>query len=344
MPEISLLDLSREELAKFMDERGDSTFRAVQIWHAVYCDLVPSYEEITTLPQAMRVRLAETLPFDPLQPIGQQESRDKRTRKTLFRLADGETIEAVLMSYRRRWTACLSTQVGCPLDCAFCATGKAGFVRNLTAGEIVSQVLSFARELASINKRLTNVVYMGMGEPLLNYEATMKSIRILNDPQGYTLGVRQFTISTAGIVPGIERLAEENLKVNLAVSLHAANDRLRNELVPVNRRYPLDALIRVCRAYVEQTHRRITFEVALAKGINDSIGQAKEMTGRLSGLLCHVNLIPLNPISGVPFCRSSRERISAFAEVLRQAGIPVTVRLGRGIDIQAGCGQLRGAA
>lgn len=342
MPKLSLLDLGREELVKFLIDHDEPSFRATQIWRGVYRDLVSSYEEITTLPRAMRTDLAKTLPFDSLQPVGQQESRDKRTRKTLFRLADGETIEAVLMFYERRRTACLSTQVGCSLDCAFCATGKAGFIRDLAAGEIVAQALFFACELASVNKRLTNVVYMGMGEPFLNYEATIKSIRILNDSEGYALGARQFTISTAGIIPGIERLAAEDLQVNLAVSLHAGNDRLRDELVPINRRYPLDALMNACRAYIERTHRRITFEIALSEGVNDSIEQAEEVGERLSDLLCHVNLIPLNPIADASFRPSSRERIDAFAKTLEKTDIPVTVRLGRGIDIQAGCGQLRG--
>lgn len=343
MSKASLLDLGREELARFLAGHDAPSFRVAQIWQAVYRDLVSSYEEITTLPAAMRVRLAKTLPFAPLRPIGHQESRDKRTRKALFRLADGETIEAVLMRYEDRRTICLSTQVGCPIGCPFCATGQRRFVRDLAPGEIVAQGLFYARELASINERLTNVVYMGMGEPFLNYEATMKSIRILNDPQGFHLGARHFTISTAGIVPGIERLAAEDLQVNLAVSLHAGNDRLRDELVPVNHRYPLEGLLNACRGYIERTHRRVTFEIALSAGVNDSIEQAEEVGERLSDLLCHVNLIPLNPTADTSFRPSSRERIDAFAKALKKTGIPVTVRLGRGIDIQAGCGQLRGS-
>ena len=341
---MSLFDLDREELAAFLAARDEPPFRASQIWHAVYRDLVPSYEEITTLPQGLRAGLTAALPFESLRAIDQQLSDDQQTRKTFFRLADEETVEAVLMRYEDRRTACLSTQVGCSIGCPFCATGQRGFVRDLSPGEIVAQGLFYARALAQEGERLTNIVYMGMGEPLLNYEAAMKSIRILNDPEGFRLGARHFTISTAGIVPGIERLAEENLQINLAVSLHAGNDRLRDELVPVNRRYPLDLLSTACRAYTERTHRRITFEIALAKGINDSNERAEEVVERLSGLLCHVNLIPCNPVQGASFSPSLRERIDAFAEILRGAGIPVTVRLGRGIDIQAGCGQLNGRA
>jgi 23S rRNA (adenine2503-C2)-methyltransferase len=343
MPKTTLLDLSREELAEFLTDPDEPSFRATQIWRGVYRDLASSYEEITTLPHAFRAELTETLPFDPLRPVDGQVSRDNRTRKTLFRLADGETIEAVLMLYEDRRTACLSTQVGCPIGCPFCATGQRGFVRDLSPGEIVAQGLFYARALAREGERLTNVVYMGMGEPFLNYEATIKSIRVLNDPEGFRLGARHFTISTAGIVPGIERLAAEDLQVNLAISLHAGNDRLRDELVPVNRRYPLDVLLNACRQYIERTHRRITFEIALSEGVNDSIERAKEVIERLSDLLCHVNLIPFNPVEGPLFFPSSRERIDAFAKTLEKAGIPVTVRLGRGIDIQAGCGQLRGS-
>ena len=343
MPETSLLELSREELTRFLTVHDEPSFRTTQIWHAVYRDLVSSYEEITTLPSAMRARLEKTLPLKPLQLVGQQESRDKRTRKTLFRLIDGETIEAVLMRYEDRRTACLSTQVGCPIGWPFCATGQCGFIRNLSPGEIVAQGLFYARALTRERERLTNIVYMGMGEPFLNYESSIKSIRILNDPKGFHLGARHFTISTAGIVPGIKRLAAEDLQVNLAVSLHAGNDQLRDELVPVNRRYPLEELLDACRGYIERTHRRITFEMALSEGVNDSIEQAEEVGERLSDLLCHVNLIPLNPSANTPFRPSSRERMDAFAKALKKTGIPVTVRLGRGIDIQAGCGQLRGS-
>ena len=341
MPSPSLLDLSREELIGFVEAHGEPRFRAQQIWQAVYRELVSPYGSITTLPVALREMLTTELPADPLRAIDAIESEDRNTRKVLFRLGDGEAVEAVLMKYIQRWTACLSTQVGCSVGCPFCATGKSGYVRNLSVGEIVGQALHFARELKQRGERLSNIVYMGMGEPFLNYDATLKSIRTLNNQEGFALGARAFTVSTVGIVPAIERFAKENLQANLAISLHAADDELRNDLVPINRRYPLAELIRACRAYAALTHRRVTFEVALIDGLNDSKTQAREMAALLSGMLCHVNVIPLNPIPESPFRSSSRKRTARFATELRQAGIPVTVRLGRGIEIQAGCGQLR---
>lgn len=341
MLEPTLLDLSRQELSGFLNKHGEPRFRTDQIWYAVYRDLVSSYAEITTLPLPLRKAFTEELPLNPLAPIDRIASEDGITRKVLFRLADGETIEAVLMCYLRRRTVCLSTQVGCPIGCSFCATGKDGFIRDLTVGEIVGQALHFARELKEAGDRPTNIVYMGMGEPFLNYEATMKSIQILNDHDGFSLRARAFTVSTVGIAPGIKRFTEENLQVNLAISLHAGNDALRNELVPINRHYPLADLIRACYAYTKRTHRRITFEVALIDGVNDSLGQAREIAALLSGLLCHVNLIPLNPVPGLLLRPSPRERVEAFADELKKVEIPTTVRLGRGIKIQAGCGQLR---
>jgi len=342
MPNPTLLDLSRHELAASVEEHGGPSFRAQQIWQAVYRDLACSYEAITTLPVSLRKLLAARLPLEALVPIESIESADGDTRKVVFRLADGETIETVLMRYAQRQTTCLSTQVGCSVGCSFCATGRGGFVRNLTVGEIVGQALHFARELRRCTERLTNIVYMGMGEPFLNYDATLKSVRILNDQNGFALGARAFTVSTVGIVPGIERFAEENLQVNLAVSLHAASDTLRDRLVPSNRRYPLAKLIRACRGYTERTNRRVTFEIALIKGLNDSQTHAHEVVALLSDLLCHVNLIPLNPTPGCSFRPSSRERTQKYAEELQRAGISLTIRLRRGVEIQAGCGQLRG--
>ncbi len=336
-----LFDLSLGELEGHLTAQGEPRFRAVQVWQGAYRELASSYAEMTPLPAPLRARLSCELPLHPLLPVASQESPDRRTRKTLFRLEDGQTIETVLMFYDRRRTVCVSTQVGCPLACVFCATGKSGFTRDLTAGEIVGQVIDAARALHADGKRLTNVVYMGMGEPLLNVEATLKSVHILNAEQGFRLGARGFTISTVGIVPGIERLAGERLQVNLAISLHAGNDALRDRLVPANRRYPLAALLRAVRDYTERTHRRVSFEVALCDGVNDAPEQAEEIAARLAGVLCHVNLIPLNPIPGVALSPSPRARVAAFVRRLEAAGIPVTVRLGRGVEIQAGCGQLR---
>jgi len=325
-----------------MENLGERSFRAQQIWHGAYVDLATSYNDITTLSKSLRATLAQQLPFGMLQIVSTIESHDKRTQKSLFRLADGETIEAVLMLYDKRRTICVSTQVGCAIGCAFCATGKSGFTRDLSAGEIVAQVLHFARNLASRGERITNIVYMGMGEPFLNYDAVMKSIRILNDHEGFNLGARSFTISTVGIIPGIERFTEANSQVNLAISLHAGDDQLRTRLVPINARYPLGPLMASCRAYIRKTHRRLTFEIALIDGVNDSTDDAHKVAKLLAGLLCHVNLIPLNPILGSIFRPSPRERVDAFAQDLINAGINTTVRMGRGVKISAGCGQLRG--
>jgi len=338
----SFFDLDRSQLGGFMENLGERSFRAQQIWHGAYVDLAPSYDDITTLSKSLRATLAQQLPFGILQVASTIESRDKRTQKSLFRLADGETVEAVLMLYDVRRTICVSTQVGCAIGCAFCATGKSGFTRDLSAGEIVAQVLHFARDLASRGERITNIVYMGMGEPFLNYDAVMKSIGILNDHEGFNLGARSFTISTVGIIPGIERFTEEDSQVNLAISLHAGDDELRTRLVPINARYPLGPLMASCRAYVRKTHRRVTFEIALIDGVNDSTDDAHKVAKLLAGLLCHVNLIPLNPIPSSTFRPSPRERVDAFAQDLINAGINTTVRMGRGVKISAGCGQLRG--
>jgi 23S rRNA (adenine2503-C2)-methyltransferase len=249
----------------------------------------------------------------------------------------------VLMAYRRRHTVCVSTQVGCAIGCPFCATGQGGFERDLTAGEIVAQVLHFGRQLKAQSERVTNVVFMGMGEPLANYRATWLSIARLNDPAGFNLGARRMTLSTVGLVPGIRRMAAEPLQVGLAVSLHAPTDRLRDRLVPVNRRYPLAQLMAACREYVEITKRRVTFEYALMNEINDAPQQAAQLADLLADLLCHVNLIPLNPTQAASsYTASPRTRVMAFRAVLLRRGIPVTLRLRRGLDIQAGCGQLRG--
>jgi len=339
MPEISLLDLSFDELSERLADLP--RYRAVQIWRGVFRDLAPSYEAISTLPRPLRSRLEQSIPFTELRPIREEESADEMTRKTLFRLADGETIESVTMRFPDRRTVCVSSQVGCAVGCPFCATGQAGFARDLSSGEIVAQVLHAARGLRVCGESVTHVVYMGMGEPFLNYDATLASIRVLNDPRGFCLGARSFTVSTAGVVPGIDRFAEEDLQANLAISLHAVDDATRDRLVPINRRYPTGPLLAACRRYVERTHRRITFEITLLDDVNDAAADARDVADRLAGLLCHVNLIPHNPTPGSPFAASPIERVRAFAEILERARIPVTVRRSRGTDIRAGCGQLR---
>jgi len=275
-----------------------------------------------------------------LVPIQTLKSNDHETEKILFQLHDQKAIETVLMKYDQRRTLCISTQAGCAMGCVFCATGQMGFQRHLSVGEIVEQVLFFARQLKTEGEKVTNIVLMGMGEPFHNYEATMDAIDRLGDPTGFGLGARRFTISTVGLVPMIKRFADEKRQVNLAISLHAVDDSERSSLMPVNKKYPIEAIIDACHYYIEKTNRRITFEWALIAGKNDSVKTAQKLATLLKGLLCHVNAIPLNPTSQSIYQASDREQTLKFQAILEKNGIPCTVRLRRGIDIQAGCGQL----
>ncbi len=338
---LMIADLSYDEMESFVAALGEPSFRARQVYEWVYRRQASDFGQMTNLPTSLREALSDAAYVQPLVARETVTSANGLTTKVLLELVDGETIESVLMHYEGRHTVCLSTQVGCSIGCPFCATGQSGLVRNLSSGEIVCQVLHFALGLRSQALSITHVVFMGMGEPLANYEQTWKAIRVLNDARGVGLGARRFTVSTAGLVPGILRLAHEDLPVGLAVSLHAADNALRNQLVPVNRRYPLAQLLAACDEYAGKTRRRVTFEYALIRDVNDGIEQARRLGGLLRGLLCHVNLIPLNPGGEGSYQPSTRERVIAFRGELNRAGIPNTVRLARGTDIQAGCGQLR---
>lgn len=338
---MNLYDLSFPALQEMLAAWGEPSYRARQLWEWLYVHLATDFDRMTNLPRALRERLAAETVIGAPAAVDTLVSADGETRKDLLRLADGETIEVVLMRYERRRTACISTQVGCAMGCAFCATGQMGFRRNLTSGEIVAQALHFARHLRRDGERLTNVVLMGMGEPLANYDASLAAIRRLIHPQGFRLGRRHVTVSTVGLVPGIRRLAEENLPITLAVSLHAATDALRDRLVPVNRRHGLDELFAACQDYVERTGRRVSFEWALIAEVNDTAEQAQALCARLVGLKAHVNLIPLNPTPGYAGRPSPDERIAAFTAELRRCRVPFTLRLRRGGEIRAGCGQLR---
>jgi 23S rRNA (adenine2503-C2)-methyltransferase len=335
-----IYDLDLEELKTLLIELGEPAYRALQIWQGLYQNLWAAPEEFSNLPKALREKLAAELRWSALVPETILKSKDGETVKTLFRLADDREIEAVLMRYEERRTLCISTQAGCAMGCVFCATGQMGFKRHLTSGEIVAQVMYYARQLKEQGEQVTNVVVMGMGEPFHNYANTLKAIDRLNDPKGLNLGARRFTISTVGLVPLIRKFASEKRQVNLAISLHAANDQARSALLPVNRKYPIEELISACRDYVDKTGRRITFEWALIRDVNDSPEVAHELARLIKGLICHVNVIPLNPTQKYPGQATTRERAVAFADVLTQAGIPCTIRIRRGIDIQAGCGQL----
>ncbi len=422
-----ILDLSHSQLVELICSLGEPQYRADQMEKWVYGGLARSFDEMTDLPQSFRQKLASNCHLFTLEPVDERLSSDGQTRKVLFQLEDGKTIESAYMLYeqtetsRERRTVCVSTQVGCSIRCPFCATGQQGFERSLTTGEIVEQVLYFVwlaqagdhcegashdvrenppespfakggtgvgrgagehllpgfgvspahssppksggqgveRRLQgkpaqalkaspettplrpAARRALTNVVFMGMGEPLANYEAVGGAIATLNSKRGLGLGARQITVSTVGLVPQIRRLAKEDVHVELAVSLHAASDRVRNVLVPVNRRYPLRLLIPACQEYLEITGRRPTFEYALFNGINDSLDQAQKLTDLLAGFECHVNLIVGNPTPSKEFRPSVARRVAAFQKELTDGGVSNTLRQSRGTDIEAGCGQLR---
>jgi len=337
----TLYDLSFDDLRTRMAELGQQPFRAAQIYDWTYRKLVTGYDQMANLPAELRPALDETLPMDPLTQIHAVETDDGETVKFLYTTHDGQLVETVLMFYTDRATVCVSCQVGCAVGCAFCATGLGGLQRNLTAGEMVVQAVNAARKAQERGRPLTNLVMMGMGEPFHNYRETMKFIAILNDKHGLEFGARRITVSTSGIVPGIQKLADEPYQVNLAISLHAPNDALRSSLVPINDRFPVDVLMQTARDYIARTGRRISFEYALMKGINDSDEVAEELADLLQGMLCHVNIIPLNPVDVLPYERPDTEDIDRFAAALERRGIPTTVRYSRGVEIAAACGQLR---
>ncbi|HAJ35870.1 MAG TPA: 23S rRNA (adenine(2503)-C(2))-methyltransferase RlmN [Chloroflexi bacterium] len=349
----SLLEMDLAQLADYLTTLGQPGFRARQVWEWIYKRFAGDFAAMTNLPKELRARLEAEATIAPLRLVTEIVSRDRDTVKALFQLHDGQTIEAVLMLYDERRTLCISSQAGCAMGCTFCATAQGGLARNLTPGEIVAQVLYFARYLADPSlppmtavtrpTTVTNIVLMGMGEPLHNYANVWTALRRLTDADAFGLGARHITLSTVGLAPGIDRMADEELQIGLAVSLHAPNDELRTQLVPVNKGYPIDEVLAAVRRYIAKTNRRVTFEYALMAGINDTPALAQELAAKLQGLLCHVNLIPLNPIPDSKYQPTSDADAARFAQILRDAGIPTTVRLRRGIEINAGCGQLRRA-
>jgi len=350
---LSACDLSFPQLQALLEEWGEPPFRARQVWEWLYVHLADDWEQMTNLPRALRERLASHLPLVSPRVLATQVSSDGLTRKDLLQLADRETVETVLMRYERRRTACISTQVGCPIGCLFCATGQAGFRRNLSAGEIVAQALHFARLLRAegnvpADRPLTNVVLMGMGEPLRTKEALRSAVPASAAPGAFRRGNRNTPPPPAAFVPGIARQPNDTpptggpLQITQAIPLHAAPAEPPDLQLPPTRRYGLDALFAACQRYVARTGRRISFEWVLIAGVNDSPAQASALADRLQGLIAHVNLIPLNPTPAYDGKPPSRQAIAAFTAVLERRGIPFTVRLRRGIEIQAGCGQLRG--
>ena len=326
----------REELAALL--AGEPRYRLDQVWAGLYTQLAPP-ADITTMPKALRERIARDLPTS-LSQVVRRVSDGGDTVKYLWELHDGSRIETVLMLYPDRVTVCVSSQAGCAMACGFCATGQAGFTRQLTVGEIVEQVVVAARDARGMSRRLANVVFMGMGEPMANEAAVWGAVERLHGAIG--LSARHITISTVGLIPGIRKLTERQLPVNLAVSLHAANDELRDELVPINKRYPLDDLMSACGEYLETKGRRLSFEWALIDGVNDRDSDARELAQRCRQfrLPAHVNLIPLNPTPGYPTIGSSKTRVAQFHQLLVDLGVNATVRRNRGTDIDAACGQL----
>ncbi|MCB9675902.1 MAG: 23S rRNA (adenine(2503)-C(2))-methyltransferase RlmN [Alphaproteobacteria bacterium] len=336
---IDLVALSKDELGVLLASWGEKPFRAKQVHGWLYEKGAADVSEMTDLPKGLRTRLAEETVLGAMDVAAEQRSKDG-TVKRLYRLADGKLVETVLMPYADgRRTACISSQAGCAMGCVFCATGQMGFKRHLTAGEIFGQVWRQHVELKARGERLSNVVLMGMGEPFHNYEPVMEAVRRMMSDLG--IGARHITISTVGLVPQIERFADEGLQVGLAISLHEATDAARSALMPVNRRWSIDVLLEAVRGYVEKTGRRVTFEWALIHGTNDTVEVAEQLGKRLRGVHCHVNLIPLNPTGGYAGLPSDPGRVEAFVETLGRYGVPATVRVRRGIDIDAGCGQLR---
>jgi 23S rRNA (adenine2503-C2)-methyltransferase len=331
----SRYEVGLDALERLLDDQP--AYRARQVWDGLYKRLLAP-EEMTDLPKAVRQRVADELP-SALEPVTERVSDAGATVKFLWRLDDDRTIETVLMAYRDRVTVCVSSQAGCAMGCGFCATGQAGFERHLTAGEIVEQVVRSTIRAREGGRRVSNIVFMGMGEPLANYDNTWSAVERIHDDLG--LSARHLTLSTIGIVPGIRRLATERLPVNLAVSLHAANDELRNELVPINKRYPLTELASACRDHLTAKGRRLSFEWALIDGVNDRRRDAAELAAYARPLRAHVNLIPLNPTPGWPTRGTPPAGVRAFRDRLVELGINVTVRRTRGTDIDAACGQLR---
>jgi 23S rRNA (adenine2503-C2)-methyltransferase len=331
------------DVEEFAEHYGLKAYRLRQLYRAATKELLGGPGEVTPLPKDLRESLvARGFVFSTIEPVTLQRSQDGQTTKGLFRLHDGKEVEAVLMEhYGDRTTLCVSSQAGCAFACAFCSTGQAGFNRNLTAGEIFDQAWFFARELKTRGKRITNIVFMGMGEPFHNYEAVMEAVALLNDPHGFGLGHRHITISTVGLVDKIDEFADEHCQVNLAISLHAPSDALRSSFMPVNRRFPLRSLMAACERYVAKTHRKVFFEYVMLAGVNDSPESARELAELMRGHLYHVNLIPYNSTPDAPFAPTPDPRIWEFAAILDAANVPVTVRQNMGRDIAAACGQLR---
>ncbi len=333
----NIKDLNLDELKQELINLGEKPFRAEQIFKWIFVENISSFDDMTNVSLELREKLKENYTLCIYNIIKKQESKDG-TIKYLFDVLDGNAIESVLMEYKHGRTICVSTQIGCKMGCKFCASTGIGFVRNLTSGEIVEQVLAVQRDQGI---KISNLVFMGIGEPLDNYDNVMNAIKILNNPKGINMGARHISISTSGLVPKIYELADKDIQCTLSISLHAANNEKRSALMPVNNLYNIEELMKACKYYIEKTNKRISFEYALAKDNNDNLDDAKELVKLLRGMLCHVNLIPINKIEDGKFIKSTNENILKFRDYLNEKGIVATVRRELGSDIDAACGQLR---
>ena len=333
----NIKDYDLEDLKQELISIGEKGFRAEQIFKWLYQEKVKNFDEMTNLSLELREKLKNNYTICNYNILKKLESSDG-TKKYLFDILDGNIIESVLMEYHYGKSVCVSSQVGCKMGCKFCASTGIPFVRNLTAGEIVEQILAIEQDTGD---KISNIVFMGIGEPLDNYDNVIKAIRILNNPKGLGIGARHISVSTSGLVPRIYDLAKENIQCTLSVSLHASNNEKRSSMMPVNNRYSVEELIKACKDYIAMTNKRISFEYALAKDNNDNMQDAKELANLLKGMLCHVNLIPINKIENGKFTKSSNENIIKFRDYLNDHGIVATIRRELGSDIEAACGQLR---
>lgn len=333
----NIKDYDLQDLKEELATINEKAFRAEQIFKWLYQEKVTSFDEMTNLSLELREKLKQSYTICSYKILRKLESSDG-TKKYLFDILDGNAIETVLMEYHYGKSICVSSQVGCKMGCKFCASTGIPFVRNLTAGEIVEQILAVEQDTG---EKISNIVFMGIGEPLDNYDNVIKAIRIINSPKGLNIGARHISISTSGLVPRIYDLAKENIQCTLSVSLHASNDEKRSSMMPVNNAYNIETLIKACKDYIAITNKRISFEYALAKDNNDNLKDAQELVKLLKGMLCHVNLIPINKIENGKFTKSSNENIIKFRDYLNDHGITATIRRELGSDIDAACGQLR---
>ena len=333
----NIKDFNLEDLKQEMVSIGEKPFRAEQIFKWIFCENATSFDSMTNLSIELREKLKEKYDLHVFNILQKQVSKDG-TKKYLFDVLDGNAIESVLMEYKHGFTICVSSQIGCKMGCKFCASTGVKFARNLTSGEIVEQLLAIERDE---NIKISNLVFMGIGEPLDNFQNVMNAISILNNPKGINMGARHISISTSGLVPKIYELADRDMQCTLSISLHSANNKKRSEMMPINNKYNIEELMKACKYYIEKTNKRISFEYALAKENNDNLNDAKELVKLLKGMLCHVNLIPINKIENGKFTKSTNESIIKFRDYLNEKGIVATIRRELGSDIDAACGQLR---